>query len=152
MTHINRTIARCLAAAALLVVGGVHIQQYLVEHYASIPTIGPLFLLNFIAATVTGLVLLARAGASERRFARLIDDIAAIAGIGISAGALTALLISERTPLFGFMEQGYRTAIVVAIASEAAAIVLLTAFLASARRRAPAASPAATSHAARSSS
>ena len=151
MTHINRIIARCLAAVALLVVGGVHIQQYVVEHYASVPTIGPLFLLNFLAATVTGLVLLAQMGARERRFARVVDDIAAIAGIGISAGALTALLISEHTPLFGFMEQGYRTAIVLAIGFEAAAIVLLTAFLASAHHKGPAASPPATSHAARSS-
>src|SRR5579871_2293895 len=56
MTHINQTIARRLAAGALLVLGGVHIQQYLVKHYASIPTTGTLFLLNFVVATITGLV------------------------------------------------------------------------------------------------
>ena len=41
-----------------------------------------------------------------------------------------ALLISERTPLFGFMEHGYRVAIVTAIATETLAIVALSAVLA----------------------
>jgi heme A synthase len=34
-------------------------------------------------------------------------------------------LISEHTPLFGFMEAGYRTPIVVALIVEGAAVVLL---------------------------
>jgi hypothetical protein len=36
---------------------------------------------------------------------------------------------SETQPLFGFMENGYRLEIVIALASEAAAIILLGAFL-----------------------
>ena len=48
------------------------------------------------------------------------------------------LLVSEQTPLFGFMEFGYRPAIAIAIACEAAAVLLLGADLArSARRRIP---------------
>ena len=55
----------------------------------------------------------------------------------ISAGErLSALLISEHTPLFGFMEHGYRFVIVLTIASEAVAIALLTLFLVGARARA----------------
>jgi hypothetical protein len=38
-------------------------------------------------------------------------------------------LISEHTPLFGFREYGYRPAIVLALAFEAAAILLLSAYL-----------------------
>jgi hypothetical protein len=44
-------------------------------------------------------------------------------------GSLVALLISEQTPLFGFMESGYRQAIVISIALEAATTVLLGGFL-----------------------
>jgi hypothetical protein len=36
-----------------------------------------------------------------------------------------ALLVSEQTTLFGFMEQNYRPEILVAIASEAAAMLVL---------------------------
>ena len=58
---------------------------------------------------------------------------AALAGIGVAAGGLAALLISERTPLFGFMENGYRFVIVLAIASDAVAIAMLMLFLIRAR-------------------
>jgi hypothetical protein len=125
-----RDALRVVGGVALLVVGGVHYQQYAVEHFSVIPTIGPLFLVNFVAATVLGLVLIAPIGLRARRVPALVDGVAALGGIGVSAGALSALLISEHAPLFGFMEQGYRTAIVIAIASEAAAIVLLGALLA----------------------
>jgi hypothetical protein len=40
------------------------------------------------------------------------------------------LLISEHTPLFGFMEHGYRFAIVLALTSEAVAIATLAMFVA----------------------
>lgn len=42
---------RRLAAIALLTVGAVHLEQYTVAHYSAIPTIGSLFLANFVAAT-----------------------------------------------------------------------------------------------------
>jgi hypothetical protein len=116
--------ARVTGALALLVVGGIHLEQYDVAHYSVIPTIGELFLLNFVGASACGVALLAFA------FVRrpLLDVLAALGGIAVSAGALAALLISEQTPLFGFMEQGYRLEIVVAIASEAVAIAALTWF------------------------
>ncbi len=127
------TALRVLGALALLVVGGVHYQQYRYAFYSSIPTIGPLFLVNFIAAGALGLFLLAPVRSRLGRRGMLLDQLAALAGIGVAAGGLIALLISEHTPLFGFMEHGYRFAIVLAIASDAAAIGMLTLFLVRAR-------------------
>jgi len=37
--------------------------------------------------------------------------------------------VSERRPLFSFAEYGYRPAIIIALAAEAAAVVLLGAYL-----------------------
>jgi hypothetical protein len=51
-------------------------------------------------------------------------------GIGVAAGSLAGLLISENGGLFGFMEQGYRQAIVISIALEIATIALLALFVA----------------------
>jgi hypothetical protein len=119
-------LVRLLAAISLLAVGGVHIQQYIVQDYRVIPTIGPLFLLNFIGGTVLGLYFLIPASRDAGRFRLRVDTVAALAGWCLAAGALVALLVSEHTPLFGFMEHGYRFAIVFAIVSEAVAIVALT--------------------------
>jgi hypothetical protein len=131
------TVTRTLGAVALLVIGGVHYQQYHYAFYSSIPTIGPLFLLNFIAATALGLFLLAPVRSRLGRRGKLLDQLAALAGIGVAAGGLAALLISEQTPLFGFMEHGYRFVIVLTLAAEAAAAVLLVVFLACTRQGAP---------------
>ena len=60
-------IARVIGASALLVAGGVHLEQYIVAHYSVIPTIGRLFLVNFIAATTLGLLLLIPIGRPSRR-------------------------------------------------------------------------------------
>jgi len=127
---------RILGALALLVVGGVHFQLYQYEFYSSIPTIGPLFLVNFIAATALALFLLAPIRRRLGRRGEWLDQLAALAGIGVAAGALIALLISEHTPVFGFMEIGYRFVVVLAIASEAVAIAILSAFLVRARQHA----------------
>jgi hypothetical protein len=130
------SVMRAIGAIALLVVGGVHLEQYTVAHFSVIPTIGPLFLVSFIAATSLGLLLLIPVRRSARHGRVLFDSLAALAGIGVAAGALAALLISEHRPLFGFMEHGYRLEIVIAIASEAVAIASLGVFLAIANRRA----------------
>jgi hypothetical protein len=127
-------ISRTLGAGALLATGAVHLEQYWVAHFSVIPTIGPLFLVNFVAATTLGLALLIRIPAPRRRL--LFDSWVALAGLGVAAGALAALLISEQTPLFGFMEYGYRLEIVIAIAVEAVASLSLGAFLAIAGGRA----------------
>jgi hypothetical protein len=116
---------RTLGALALLLIGGIHYQQYHYAFYSAIPTIGPLFLLNFIASTALGLFLLAPVRSWLGRRGKSLDQLAALAGIGVATGGLAALLISEHTPLFGFMEQGYRFVIVLTIASDAVAIAML---------------------------
>jgi hypothetical protein len=122
-------IPRVIAAASLLAIGGVHLQQYIVQDYRVIPTIGPLFLLNFVAGAVLGVYFLVPARARVGRVRFLLDTLAALSGFGVAVGGLAALLVSEHTPLFGFMEHGYRSAIVFTIASEGAAIVVLGIFL-----------------------
>lgn len=49
---------RVLGALAVLAVGAVHLQQYAGSGYNAVPTIGPLFLLNGIAAGIIGVALL----------------------------------------------------------------------------------------------
>src|SRR5688572_25288229 len=94
---------RALGAVSLLAVGAVHLQQY-DALYSTIPTIGTLFVLNFAGATAIGLGLLAPV---ERLFGRLrgvLPVVLALGGIGIAATSFVFLFVSERTPLFGFME------------------------------------------------
>jgi hypothetical protein len=127
------TTARVLGALALIVIGALHYQQYRYAFYSSIPTIGTLFLANFLAATALGLLLLAPLRSWLGRPGKVLDQLAALAGVGVAAGGLISLVISEHMPLFGFMEHGYRLVIVLAIASDAAAIATLTLFLIGAR-------------------
>ncbi len=111
-----------------------HLYEYRFDGYSAIPTIGTLFLLNGIGATSIGLVLAAPVGPSlPAGWARRFVTLAAIGGIVLAASSLAGLLIAESTPLFGFMEFGYRLAVVLAIVAEASAIVLLVAFLAVSR-------------------
>ena len=60
-------ISRLVGALALLATGGIHLEQYIVDDYRAIPTIGLLFLLNFIGGTVLGLYFLAPARARRAR-------------------------------------------------------------------------------------
>ena len=121
---------RLIGALALLATGGIHLEQYLVADFRVVPTIGTLFLVNFVGGTILGLCLLIPARLFAGRIRRLADTIVAVAGCAVASGALAALLISEHTPLFGFMEHGYRLEIVIAMVAEAVAIVALGTFLA----------------------
>jgi len=122
-------IARYLGAVSILLVGAVHAQQYYAAYFSFVPTIGTLFLLSFVGAGITGATLLA----PVRRFGRNAGDIvlvlAALGAIGIAVGSLASLLISEYTPLFGFMESGYRLAVVLEIVFDALTAVFLGAFV-----------------------
>jgi hypothetical protein len=123
----TRVALRVLGALLLLFVGADHYYEYAARDYSVIPTIGTLFLLNFVSATIVALVLLAPLERLSRRFGKLALALAAACGAGIAATSLLALLVSEQMMLFGFMEYNYRSEILVAIASEAAAIVVLAA-------------------------
>jgi len=118
-------VARYLGAVSILVVGAIHAQQYYDTYFYVVPTIGTLFLLSFIGAGIAGAVLLAPVRMLGRRLGDLILALAALGAIGIALGTLVSLLISEYTPLFGFMESGYRLAIVLTLVFDG----LTTAFL-----------------------
>jgi hypothetical protein len=120
-----RTMRR-LGAIAILAVGAVHLQEYLGDGYRSIPTIGPLFLLNAISSAVVAIGLLVPLErVLHHRRAELVSALLAGAGLAIAAGSLVALFISENGRLFGFSETGYGTAIIIAIVAEALAVMLL---------------------------
>jgi hypothetical protein len=118
------TVLRILGALAVLVVGAVHLEQYFSVHFNVIPIIGPLFVLNFAGATVIGIGLLIP---SVRL--RLAHIMLALGGIGLAATSFVFLFVSEHDTLFGFRDYGYRAAIVIALAAEAAAVVLLSGYL-----------------------
>ena len=122
-------VARYLGAVSILLVGAVHAQQYYEAYFSVVPTIGTLFLLSFIGAGIVGAVLIAPVRRLGRNLGDLILVLAALGAIGIAAGSLASLLISEYTPLFGFMESGYRLAIVLAILFDSLTTVFLGVFV-----------------------
>jgi hypothetical protein len=121
---------RVLGGLAVLVVGAVHLEQYVGVHFDVVPIIGPLFLLNFIGATAIGLGLLI-----PHRRIRPVHALLAPAGIGLAATSFVFLFVSEHQPLFGFRDYGYRAAIILALAAEAVAVLSLGAYLVSRVRR-----------------
>jgi hypothetical protein len=129
---------RVLGALSLLAVGAVHLQQFFTL-YSSIPTIGTLFVLNFAGATVLGLGLLAPLGRLLGRRGDPVLVLLALGGIALAATAFVFLLISEHTPLFGFMEPGYDPPAILASRVAEAATVLSLGGLLTARlvRKAP---------------
>src|SRR5438552_10571293 len=121
--------ARFLGALALLAVGAVHLQQY-TTLYSAIPTIGTLFVLNFVGATAIGLGLLAPVEHLLGCAGGAVVALLALGGAAQAATAFVFLLISERTPLFGFMEPGYDPpAIMASRVAELVTVALLGSFL-----------------------
>jgi hypothetical protein len=120
---------RYLGAAAVLAVGIDHIVEYYTDYYRAVPTIGTLFLLDFIASVVIGLALLGPVRRVAGHRADRVLTLLAAGGIAIGAGTLAGLLVSENGGLFGFMETGYRSSIVLSMVFDVAAAALLAAFL-----------------------
>jgi hypothetical protein len=122
-------LTRYLGAVSIVVVGVIHAQQYYDAYFSVVPTIGTLFLLSFIGSGVVGAALVA----PVRRFGQTIGDLilvlAAFGAIGIALGSLVSLLVSEYTPLFGFMESGYRLAIVLTLVFDSLTTLFLGAFV-----------------------
>ena len=107
-----------IAGAALLIASGaIHLDLYLTG-YRSIPTIGPLFLLQIIAAFVLAVAILV-----TRHW------LAAAAGAGFAASTLGGYLLSLKVGLFGFTEVRTTAGIVAAIIDVAAFAVLATAVI-----------------------
>jgi hypothetical protein len=121
--------ARLFGALAVLAVGAIHLYEF--EHfYSPIPTIGTLFLLNFLGATAIGLGLLAPIERIASRHASALLIGLALTGIALATVAFAFLLISQHTPLFGFKEPGYDpTGIDAVRAAEIATVLFLGAFL-----------------------
>jgi hypothetical protein len=122
--------ARYLGAVSILLVGAVHAQQYYEAFFSFVPVIGTLFLLSFIGAGIVGTTLLLPVRLLGRRLGDLILSFAALGAIGIALGTLVSLLISEYRPLFGFMESGYRPAVVLTLLFDGMTTVFLGVFLA----------------------
>ena len=123
-------------AAGLLATGADHLYEYAANGFSTVPTIGTLFLLNFIAATVVGAGLLLPLRRITRRLADPVRTLLALTGVGIAAASLVGLWISESSSLFGFTDYGFRPTIVTAIVAESTTIVGLTAYLVLAHVRA----------------
>ena len=117
---------RRLGAITLLIVGAVHLQQYVGDDYSVLPTIGPLFLLNAIGAGIVASGLLAPLDRMlGDRQADLAVGLLSVVALAIAVGSLAALFVAESQPLFGFMEDGYDVPILIAIVAEALTAILL---------------------------
>lgn len=122
-------VVRRIGAGSLLVVGGVHLWEYM-NGYAEIETIGALFLLNFVAATLLAVGLLLPTERLLPRRRGWLVPMLALGGVGLSASSLTMLMIAERRPLFGFMEPGFHPEMIqLSRVSEVVTVVLLGALL-----------------------
>lgn len=114
-----------LGAALVLIVAGVHFQQY-VDFMSQVPTVGVLFLLNAAGGAGLALALLS----SERDLRAL----AALGALGLCLGSLVSIAIALQSSFFGYQEPSLRLPIVLAIISEVAALPVLAAQLRPARR------------------
>jgi hypothetical protein len=120
---------RFLGAIALLGVGAVHIDQYYAVHYRVVPVIGTLFFLNLIGAAGIALLLILPIARVLGGIGTAVVGLVALAGIALAVTSAAFLLVSEHTPLFGFMENGYRTAIILSFVAEGATVIFLGAYL-----------------------
>lgn len=107
---------RYAAIVAILLVGGIHLQQY-DALLKDVPTIDTLFILNAIGAA--GIAL----GIAFLRGRALA--LPALGGIAVSAGALVSVLIARYSSIFDYAEPTYRTAVVLSLIFEVAAIAIL---------------------------
>jgi hypothetical protein len=119
MTHppVTRTdLVRYAGVVLLLVVGGIHLQQF-EGPLRPVPTIGPLFVLNAVGAAALALVLAGVRGDLAR--------LTALAGIAMTLGALAALAITRVTVLFGYSEPTLRPAVTLAAVVEVVTVAAL---------------------------
>ncbi len=116
---------RVLAALLVLVIAGVHFQQY-VQFMSHVPWVGVLFLLNAGGGAAIAVALLGPDGD--------VRTLAALGGIGLALGSLVSLVIALTSSFAGYHEPTLRTAILIAIVSEVLALPVLAALVAGALR------------------
>ncbi len=112
----DRTL-RFVGAGLVLANGAIHLLRWS-DGYSSIPTIGELFLVNAVAATVIAVALVVRPS-------RLVQAGAVV----FSIGTLTALAIATADMLFEFTETTGDAYVQAAVVVEAAAVVVVGAAL-----------------------
>ena len=116
---------RVIAALLVLVIAGVHFQQY-VQFMSHVPWVGVLFLLNAGGGAAIAVALLGPD--------RDVRTLAALGGIGLALGSLVSLVIALTSSFAGYHEPTLRTAILIAIIAEAIAVPALTALVVSGLR------------------
>ena len=109
-------------AGLILVNGGVHL--YLWDHgYRDIRVIGPLFVLNAVAALLIAVALLWKP-----------EGITALLGLALSAGTFGAFMLAVTVGLFGFIA-GWDLKAVLAAVTEIGAVVVLGSWWVITRRK-----------------
>ncbi len=109
---LDRTL-RLVVAALILIQGATHVQRWL-DGYRAVDVIGPLFIVNAVAALVVAAVLLVRGGL-----------VSGLAGIVLSFVTLVALAFSRQATLFGFSETRWDTVSYAAVGAEVGAVLVL---------------------------
>ena len=117
-------VPRTAAAVLLLIVAGVHFQQY-VDFMSRVPTVGVLFLLNAAGAAGMALALL---GPDDQ-----VRGLAALGGIGLVLGSLASIVIALASSFAGSPAPSLRAAIVIAIVAEGLALPACVGVLSSLR-------------------
>jgi hypothetical protein len=105
-------VSRGLAATGVLLSAVVHLDLWDLQGFRHIPTIGPLFLLNFIGGVVIGVVMLV-----WRHWLPML------AAAGFGAATVAAFWISVVHGLFGLKETATGSSQVLAEVAEYAAVV-----------------------------
>ncbi|MHB1468824.1 MAG: hypothetical protein ACYCU0_15190 [Solirubrobacteraceae bacterium] len=119
------TPPRLAAAALMLVIAGVHFQQY-VAFMSEVPTIGVLFLLNAAAGAGLAIALVSREA--------LLRLAAALGAAGLAVGSLVSIFLALYASVFGYSEPRLRAPILVAIVSELLVLPFLAAIAVGAAR------------------
>jgi hypothetical protein len=88
----NLVALRAVGAVLVATTGAIHLYLYQ-DGFSSVPTIGRLFLANFVVAAVLGVAILVRGRA-----------LWSLLGAGFCLGTLVAFLVSVHWGLFGYRE------------------------------------------------
>ena len=114
---------RFVGAGFILLNGGVHL--YLWDHaYRQIRVIGPLFVLNAIAALLISVALVWKP-----------EGITALLGLALSAGTFGAFMLAVTAGLFGFTAGWDLNAVLGAVAEIGAMLVLCSWWMVTRRKR-----------------